>query len=90
MRPFTAHLKLTQYCKSIICVLSHVQLFATPGTAAHNVSLSMGFPRQKYWSGLPLPSLRDLPNPETKLASSALAGRFLATESPEKPNYTPI
>ena len=37
-------------------LLSHVQLFATPWTAAYQVPLSMGFSRQEYWSGLPLPS----------------------------------
>ena len=36
--------------------LSHVQLFATPWTAAHQAPLSMGFYRQEYWSGWPLPS----------------------------------
>ena len=35
---------------------SHVQLCATPWTAAHQVPLSMGFSRQEYWNGLPLPS----------------------------------
>ena len=37
--------------------LSCVQLLATPWTAAHQAPLSMGFSRQEYWSGLPLPSL---------------------------------
>ena len=36
--------------------LSHVWLFATPWTAAYQVPPSMGFSRQEYWSGLPLPS----------------------------------
>ena len=36
--------------------LSHVQLFATPWTAAYQAPLSMGFSRQEYWSGVPLPS----------------------------------
>ena len=36
--------------------LCHVQLFATPWTAAHQVPLSMGFSRQEYWSGVPFPS----------------------------------
>ena len=36
--------------------LSRVQLLATPWTAAHQAPLSMGFSRQEYWSGLPLPS----------------------------------
>ena len=36
--------------------LSRVQLFTTPWTVAYQAPLSMGFPRQEYWSGLPLPS----------------------------------
>ena len=36
--------------------LSRVQLLATPWAAAHQAPLSMGFSRQEYWSGLPLPS----------------------------------
>ena len=37
-------------------LLSRVQLFATPWTAAYQAPLSMGFSRQEYWSGVPLPS----------------------------------
>ena len=40
--------------------LSHVRLFATPWTAAHQAPPSMGFSRQEYWSGVPSPSLHDL------------------------------
>ena len=36
--------------------LSHVWLLATPWTAAHQAPPPMGFSRQEYWSGLPLPS----------------------------------
>ena len=38
----------------IMCaqLLSHVQLFATPWTVAHQAALSMGFSRQEYWTGL--------------------------------------
>ena len=36
--------------------LSHVRLLATPWTAAYQAPLSMGFSRQEYWSGAPLPS----------------------------------
>ena len=46
--------------------LSHVQLFAMPWTIAHQVSLSMGFPRQENWSGLPFPSPGDLTDPGIK------------------------
>ena len=37
---------------------SHVWLLATPGTAAYQAPPSMGFSRQEYWSGVPLPSLK--------------------------------
>ena len=36
--------------------LSHVRLFTTPWTAAHQAPLPMGFSRQEYWRGVPLPS----------------------------------
>ena len=48
----------------------------------------MEFSRQEYWSGLPFPTLRDLPDPGTKaesFASSALAGGFFTTEPSGKP-----
>ena len=38
--------------------LSRVRLLATPSTAAYQALPSMGFSRQEYWSGVPLPSLR--------------------------------
>ena len=41
--------------------LSRVQLFATPWTVARQVPLSMGFPRQEYWSGIAFTSPGDLP-----------------------------
>ena len=53
----------------------HVWLFATPWTIARQAPLPMGFPRQEYWSGLPFPTLRDLPDPGIKPESLALAGR---------------
>ena len=37
-------------------LLSRVQLFTTPWTAAYQAPPSMGFSRQEYWSGVPLPS----------------------------------
>ena len=40
-------------------MLSRVQLLATPWTAAYQASPPVGFSRQEYWSGLPLPSLRE-------------------------------
>ena len=49
-----------------------VRLFLTLWTIARQAALSMGFPRQEYWSGLPFPSPGDLPNPEIKPRSPAL------------------
>ena len=57
-----------------VCVLSrfsHVQLFATLWTIAHQAPLHMGFSKQKYWSGLPYPPPGDLPNPGTEPSSPA-------------------
>ena len=51
---------------------SCVQLFVTPLTVARQASLSVGSPRQEYWSGLRFPSPRDLPHPGIDLASPAL------------------
>ena len=58
--------------------------FQIPWTVAHHAPLSMGFPRQEYWSGLPFPSSEDLPEPGIKPMSPALAGRFFTTEPPGK------
>ena len=72
-----------------VCTLSHVQLFATLWTVACQAPLSMEFPRQEYWSGLPFPSSGDLPDPgikPTSLGSLTLAGGFFATEPPGKPH----
>ena len=67
-----------------MCVLSHVQLFATLWTIARKVLLSMGFSRQEWWNGLPFSSPGDLPNtgiePEL-LASPAFAGGFFTTSA---------
>ena len=56
-----------------------------PWTVAHQAPLSMGFPRQVYYSGLPFPSPEDLPNPGIEPVSLALAGRFFTTVPPGKP-----
>ena len=51
--------------------------FATPLTVAHQAPLTIGFPRQEYWSGFPsFSSSGDLPNPGVEPMSPALAGRF--------------
>ena len=64
-------------------VAQSVQLFATLWTMACQVPLSMGFPRQKYWSGLPFPSPGDLHDPVIKLTfpvSLALQADSLSIE----------
>ena len=53
-------------------VLSHVRLFTIPWMAALQAPLSMEFPRQEYWSGLPFPPPGDLPDPGTKPESLCL------------------
>ena len=54
----------------------------TPWTIAHQAPLSLGFPKQEYWSGLPLPSPEHLPGPRTELRSPALQADSLQTELP--------
>ena len=66
-------------------MLSHVPTLVTSWTVACQASLSMGCPRQNYWSGLPFPSLGDLPDPGIEPTSPALAGGFFTTEPPGKP-----
>ena len=68
-------------------MLSCVLLLATLWTVAHQTPLSMGFPRQKHWNGLPFSSPGTLPDPEVEpvsVVSSASAGRFLTTSSTGK------
>ena len=59
---------------------SHFWLFATAWTVAHQASLSMGFSRQEYWSGLPFPSPGDLPDPGMESESPALQVDSLPSE----------
>ena len=62
--------------------VSHVQPFVTLWTVAYQASLSMGFSRQKHWSGLPFPAPGDLSDPGIEpqsLNSLALADGFLIT-----------
>ena len=59
-----------------VCMLYGVLLFETPWTVAHQASLSMGFSRQEYCSGLPFSTLENLPNPGIKPESPELAGMF--------------
>ena len=67
-------------------LLSHVRLFATPWTIAYQAPPSMRFSRQEYWSGLPFPSPRDLPDPEMEPGTPAFQADALTSEPPGKPN----
>ena len=59
--------------------------FCNPWTVTCQAPLSMGFPRQEYWSRLPFPPSEDHSNPGIKSPSSALAGGFFTTEPTGKP-----
>ena len=61
-------------------LLSCVQLFATPWTVALQAPPSIGFSRQEYWSGLPFPSPRDLPDPGIEPKSPTLQADALTSE----------
>ena len=56
----------------------------TPLTVARQASVSMGFPRKEYWSGLPFPPPGDLPDSGIEPVSPASAGGFFTTEPPGK------
>ena len=65
--------------------LSRVRLFATPWTVAYQAPPSMGFSRQEYWSGVPLPSPGDLPDPGIEPRSPTFQADALTSEPPRKP-----
>ena len=60
-----------------------------PWSVTHQAPLSLGFPRQEYWSGLPFPSPGGLPHPGIKPVSPALAGGFFTAELSGKPINIP-
>ena len=66
------------------CVLSHVQLCAAAWTVAYSAPPSLEFSRWEHWTGLPLPTSGDLPNPGiklTSLVSPVLTSRFVTTSA---------
>ena len=75
------------------CVLrcfSWVQLFVTLWTIVHQATLSVGFSRQEYWSGLSFPPSGNLSDPGIKPGSHALQVDSLPFEPPVKPNPKPL
>ena len=73
----TGHVTTDGQLRPHMCIsCSVVSDSATPWTVAHQASLSMEFSRQESWSGLPLPSPEELPNPGIKPWSPALQADF--------------
>ena len=71
-----------------ICMCSVTFDSWIPWTVTRQAPLSMKFPSQEYWRGLPFPLPGDLPDPGIKPESPmspALAGRFFTNEPPGKP-----
>ena len=85
--PSLWHCRQILYCRShsfsSVQLLSCVRLFATSRTVARQAPLSMGFPRQEYWNGLPFPSPGDLPNPGIGPRSPAVQVDSLPTVTRE-------
>ena len=63
----------------IPCVLSHVQLFATPWTVAHQAPLFMGFSGQEYWRGVAIPFSRGSSRPRDQTQASCIGRQTLYT-----------
>ena len=66
-------------------LLSRVRLCATPRTVNSRAPPTMGLSRQAHWSGLPFPSLGDLPDPGIEPEFPALQAEPLPSEPPGKP-----
>ena len=75
------HLRSFKRHKAKVKSLRCVRLFATPWTVAYQVPLSIGFSRQEFRSGLPVPSPGDIPNPGINPGSRT----FQADSLPSKP-----
>ena len=86
-KPLYIFMVLSRACAQLP---SHVWLFATTWTVAHQAPLSMEFSRQGYWDGLLFSTPGDLPDPEMEPGSPALAGGFFTTASPRKLCYLTI
>ena len=67
--------KVTQSCPT----LCHSMDFSPPGSTVHGIS------RQEYWSGLPFPSVGDLPNPGIDPRFPVLQAKSFLSEPPENP-----
>ena len=86
-----AAISLNLSCSCLVAQLfTGVRLSATSWAAEPQAPLALGFSRQEYWSGLPVPSPGDLPDPGIKPGSPALQENSLPAELPGKPMKTGV
>ena len=78
LKPIIIKLVFLNCCYCLLAKLC--PLFTTQWTVACQAPLSLGFPRQEYWIGLPFPSPVDLPGSGIKPAPPALADRCFTAE----------
>ena len=87
--PFLVLPAVSSFMLQLLCslaqLLSHVWFFCDPVDCTYQAPLSVGFSRQKYWSGLPFPSPGDLPDPGIEPESPAWQAGPLPSEPPERP-----
>ena len=79
------HYMFPVHVKPMECTTPSFRPFVTTCTVAYQAPLSVGFPRQEYWSGLPFLFPEDLPDPGIEPTSPAFAGKLFTTEAPGKP-----
>ena len=89
LREFNEETRKSQclFFRCYVCVLSHVWLFVTPWTVAHQAppSILLRISQQEHWSGLPFPPPGNLPDSGIEPRSPALPGGFFTTKPPGKP-----
>ena len=71
----------------MLCCFSHVRLFVILWNVACQAPLSIGFSKQEYWSGLPVHSPGDLPDPGLEPKSPTLQADSLLSEPPGKQRH---
>ena len=82
------HVRIPPVHICIFCCLAAVSSsLETPLAVVRHAALSMGFPSQEFYRGLPFPSPGFLPDPGIEPTSAALASRFFTTEPPGKTTY---
>ena len=74
------HMKCRTFCCCLVA--KSCPTLCSSMDVASQAPLSLGFPRQEYWSGLPFPCAGDLPHPGMEPPPPALTSRFFTTEPP--------